>query len=95
MEDRIMHAVLMMADKRAKSRLVLSAFLRFSAIALLLIAVIQTSLPAGTGKSFVAAVERLTEDPGQKISWLREHAYSFFPLMALFVFSRIYRLRAA
>ena len=95
LEDRIMHRVLMMAEKRAKRRLILSALLRFFALALLLIASVQTFLPAGSGKNFVAAAERLTENPGQKISWLRDNVYFFFPLIALFVFTRINRPRTA
>jgi hypothetical protein len=95
LEDRIMHRVLMMADKRAKRRLILSALLRFFALALLLVALAQTFLPAGSGKNFVAAVERLPEYPGQKISWLRDNVYFLFPLIALFFFTRINRLRRA
>jgi RNA polymerase sigma factor (sigma-70 family) len=90
-----MYSILTTADKRAKRRMILSALLRFFALALLLIALAQTFLPAGSGKNFVAAAERLTENPGQKISWLWDNVYFIFPLIALFVFSRIYGLRTA
>lgn len=94
LEGRIMQTILAIADKRAKRRVALSALLRFAAIVVLSILLAQICLPAGTVTRLITAVGKTAEDSGEKLSWLLENIYFLLPLVALFVFSKIYRIKA-
>jgi hypothetical protein len=51
------------------------------------------AVPGGTGKNLVTAAKTAVENPGRQVSWLAEYSYIFIPLIALYVVSRIYRLK--
>lgn len=93
LEGRIMQTILAIADKRAKRRVALSALLRFAAIVVLSILLAQICLPAGTVTRLITAVGKTAENSGEKLSWLLGNSYFLLPLVALFVFSKIYRIK--
>ena len=94
LQDRVMLSVLEIADKRAKKRAAFSGLLRLAAILLLLSAVGKACLPATANNHLVSkAVQQITENPGGKIAWLLENTYLVIPLIVLYVFSLIVRIK--
>ena len=93
LEERILLSIAHAADKRAKKKAAFSGFLRFAAIGLLLIAVGQSFLPGGTVKGLVRSVEQVGTKPGEKVSWLLQNTYFLFPLVGLFLITKIYKLK--
>ncbi|HXB08853.1 MAG TPA: hypothetical protein VNW04_17120 [Puia sp.] len=94
LEDRVMFGIAAEMDKRAKSRAALSGLLKCVAIGLMAIAVAQSFFPGGTAKTLVAEAGKVTEEPSLKIMWLLHNTYFLAPLLGLYVFSKIYRLKA-
>ncbi|GGB05240.1 hypothetical protein [Puia dinghuensis] len=96
LELRVMDNIMAIANKRAKRRAALSGLLRFVAISLVVIAAAQSFFPGGSGKAVtvVPAVGQMTENLGAKIAGLLEYSYFFIPLIAVYVFRQIARIKA-
>ena len=94
LEDRVLLSLAAEVDRRVKKRAALSGLLKYTAIGLLVIAIAQSLLPGGTAKTLAQSAEQLTENPGGKIVWLLKNTYFVVPLLALYIFSKIYRLKA-
>ena len=94
LEDRVLLSIAEAVDKKAKKRATFSGFLRFTAIGLLLIAVVQSFFPRGSVKLLVQSLGQLTADPDEKLSWLLGNTYFLFPLLGLYLIAKIYKLKA-
>jgi hypothetical protein len=94
LEDRVLLRLAEAADKQAKKRAAWSGLLRFAAIGLLLIAIGQSFFPGGTARTVVQSVGQLTSNPGEKVSWLLENTFFLFPLVGLYLITKIYKLKA-
>jgi hypothetical protein len=94
LESRVMLGIGEIMDNRAKARAFLPGLLKFTAIALMTIAVAQSFLPGATVKAIAMDAGRLTEHPGSGILWILQNTYFLIPLLGLYVFSKIYRIKA-
>jgi hypothetical protein len=95
LEDRVMLSIGEVADKRAKTRAALSGLLKCVAIGLMAIAVGQAFIPGSTAGTIAAEAGRMTEQPGVKVVWFLKNTYFLIPLLGLWLFNKIYRLKAA
>ena len=94
LEDRVLLKIAEIADEKAKMRANSAGLLKFIAIGLVLIAIGQSFFPGGSAKAVIATADQIVEHPGEKLGWLMENAYLLIPLFAVFVFSKLYRLKA-
>lgn len=94
LEDRVMLSIAAEVDKRAKSRAALSGLLKCVAIGLVVIAIAQSFLPGGSAKTIVAEASKITEQPGVKVMWFLQNTYFLIPLLGVWLFTKIYRLKA-
>lgn len=95
LEDRIMLSIGGIVDKRAKNRAALSGLLKCVAIGLMVIAVGQAFIPGSTARAIVSEAGKMTEQPGVKVVWFLKNTYFLIPLLGLWLFGKIYRLKAA
>lgn len=94
LESRIMLGIGEIVDKRAKARAFFPGLLKLVAIVGMTFAVVQSFLPGSTIKTLATEAGRISEDPGTKILWVLQNTYFLVPLLGLYVFSKIGRLKA-
>lgn len=58
-------------------------------------AVGQAFIPGSTARAIVSEAGKMTEQPGVKVVWFLKNTYFLIPLLGLWLFGKIYRLKAA
>jgi hypothetical protein len=93
LEARVLIRIAEELDRKAKKRAVLSGLLQWTSIGLVAIAIGQAFLPGTRPGAVVTAAKQITENPGEKAVWLWQNTYFLIPLVAVYVFGKIYKWR--
>jgi hypothetical protein len=94
LEARVLIRIAEEMDKKAKKRAALFGLLKWTSIGLVAIAIGQALLPGTRAGAVVTAAKQISENPAENMSWLWQNSYFLIPLVAVYVFGKIYKMRA-